>query len=313
MLSVTPIKALTLNYPAQKYRQPYLSAASGLVQVENLLYVVADDENYLGIFLRDSHENGDLKNLFPGDLPLEYEERKAEKPDLEVLTLIPHSTQHPHGALLALGSGSKKSRIKGVIISFNLQSQLQDDVEIVDLSRLYAHLKNKIGKLNIEGAVVVNESIILFQRGNKKNNVNASIQIPLKQFFYYINTSHEEPKHALDFTIRHYELGHIKGVPLCFTDATALPNGDIVFTATAENTSDAYLDGACMGSVIGIIKASGELHSVEGLDKIIKAEGIEANIIDNQVHLLLVTDADDPSVPAQLYSAVIQGYPFIKP
>lgn len=311
MISLSPVKALTLNQPSQKDRHAYLSAASGLVQVDNWLYVVADDENYLGIFQRDTHDNGCLKMLFPGDLSLVYEERKAEKPDLEVLTLIPASTQHPHGALLALSSGSKKLRTKGAVISFNHHNELQDDIEIVDLSFLYQELKNKIGKLNIEGAVIVGEDIILFQRGNKKNNVNASIRFPIKQFFNYIYHADHKSKHALDINITHYELGHIDNVPLCFTDATVLPNGDLVFTATAENTSDTYLDGACMGSAIGIIKANGELYNIETLDKIIKAEGVEAQIIDDQVHLLLVTDADNPTVPAQLYSAVIHGYPFI--
>ncbi len=99
-------------------------------------------------------------------------------------------------------------------------------------------------------------------------------------------------------------------MPLCFTDATPLPNGEIIFTAAAENTSDAYLDGACLGSAIGIINSAGELHSIHSIDKVVKVEGVQAKIVANKIHLLLVTDADDATTAAQLYSAKLIGYPF---
>lgn len=309
MITLSPLKALTLTRPAQANRHAHLSAASGLVQVGKWLYVVADDENHLGVFPFDSVNKGTLKELFPGELPLLYEERKAEKPDLEVLTLIPPSAHHAHGALLALSSGSKKLRTKGIIISFNKSGELQDDVEIIDLTNLYDEIKKDIGKLNIEGAVIIDKDIILFQRGNKKNKINATIQIPINQFFNYINPSEKKLTHNLEVNITHYDLGDIDGVPLCFTDATVLENSDIVFCAAAENTSDSYLDGTCMGSAIGIIKINSELYKIEQVDQIIKIEGIEAKIVDNHIELLLVTDADDENIPAQLYSAILHTYP----
>jgi hypothetical protein len=273
------------------------------------LYVVADDENHLGIFLRDGSGHGELLELFSGDLPLEYEERKAAKPDLEVLTFIPPSKKYPQGALLALGSGSKETRCQGVIIAFNEHGELSD-VELIELDGLYDLLKKEIGKLNIEGAVIVDEDIIFFQRGNKKNKLNATLRIPLKHFYQSIFGEDKKPKHKLELVVTPYDLGEIAGVPLCFTDATTLPDGSIVFTAAAENTSDAYLDGQCMGSIIGLINKCGNLHSTTTLDKIIKAEGIEAQLVNNNIHLLLVTDADDASAPAQLYAAELNGYPF---
>lgn len=309
MILLSPVKTLTLSTPSHKHRHPHLSAASGLVQVGNWLYVVADDENHLGLFLRDGDDHGELIPLFSGDLPLEREERKAAKPDLEVLTLIPSSKKCPYGALLALGSGSKEARHRGVIISFNDQGEL-GAAEIIDLARLYHELKEEIGKINIEGAVIIDKDIILFQRGNKKNKLNATIRFPLKQFYQYTLTSDKKPKHKLDAIITSYELGEIDGVPLCFTDATTLPDGSIVFTAAAENTSDAYLDGKCMGSIIGVINNQNNLHSTISIDRIIKAEGVEAQLVNNKIHLLLVTDADDETAPAQLYAAELSGYPF---
>lgn len=309
MLLLTPVKTLTLENPSHKHRHPHLSAASGLVQVGNWLYVVADDENHLGLFLRDGDDHGELISLFSGDLPLELEERKAAKPDLEVLTLIPPSKKFPDGALLALGSGSKEARHRGAIISFNAQGEL-GAAEIIDLAPLYDELKKEIGKINIEGAVIIDKDIILFQRGNKKNKLNATIRFPLKQFYQYVLAGDKKPKHKFDPIITPHTLGEIDGVPLCFTDATPLPDGTIIFTAAAENTSDAYLDGQCMGSVIGVINRTGDLHSTSSIDKLVKAEGVEAQLIDNTIHLLLVTDADDAAAPAQLYTAELSGYPF---
>lgn len=309
MISLSPIKSLTLKLPSHKNRHAHLSAASGLVQVADRLYVVADDENHLGIFLRDGTEHGELLELFSGDLPLEHEERKAVKPDLEVLTFIPASKKYPHGALLALGSGSKEARCQGVIIALNEQGEVSD-AERIALDGLYQLLKKEIGKINIEGAVVVEDDIILFQRGNKKNKLNATLRIPLKYFYQSVFGDDKKPKDKLELNVTPYELGEISGIPLCFTDATALPDGSIIFTAAAENTTDAYVDGQCMGSIIGVINKRGDLHSTLAVDKIVKAEGVEAQLIDNCIHLLLVTDADDASAPAQLYAAELSGYPF---
>lgn len=309
MILLSPVKTLTLSSPSHKQRLPHLSAASGLVQVGNWLYVVADDENHLGLFARDGDDHGELIQVFSGGLPLELEERKAAKPDLEVLTLIPISKKYPDGALLALGSGSKEARHKGAIIPFNGRGEL-GDAELIDLTPLYRELKEEIGKINIEGAVIIDKDIILFQRGNKKNKLNATIRFPLKQFYQYTLAGDIKSKHKLDSIITPYELGEIGGVPLCFTDATTLPDGTIIFTAAAENTSDAYLDGQCMGSIIGVINCQSDLHCTIAIDRIIKAEGVEAQLVNNKIQLLLVTDADDATAPAQVYAAELSGYPF---
>ncbi len=309
MITLSPIKVLTLTQSSHAERHSHLSAASGLVQVGNCLYVVADDENHLGVFANDD-EHGYLKELFKNELPLEHEARKAVKPDIEVLTLIPSSKNYPYGALLALGSGSKSSRKLGVIIPLNSVGNTEENVDIINLDSLYDALNKEFGKLNIEGAVIVDDDIILFQRGNKKNKVNGTIRFSLKSFYNYISTNDDDRKHKLDPKITHYELGDIDGIPLCFTDATPLSNGAIIFTAAAENTSDAYLDGACMGSAVGVINPKGELHALHIVDGRIKLEGVEATLSDNKVNLLLVSDADNEVMPAQLYSAILDGYPF---
>lgn len=301
MIQLTEMKSLLLTRSAQPNRPAHLSAASGLVQIGPWLYVVADDELHLGKFSLEGDNAGDLYRCFAGELPIEAEERKAEKPDVEVLTLISQPKNPSRQALLALGSGSKKNRHRSAIISLDSHGNISGPAEIIDLSPFYEFLKGEIGKLNIEGAAIVQNDIFLFQRGNKKNKLNASIRIGLEDFYRVLSQPHEyyEPR----IQITPYDLGEIEEVPLCFTDATSLPTGEIVFTASAENTSDAYLDGACMGSVIGIINSKGDLSSLEPIDKKIKLEGLVATSHDKSIDILLVTDADDATRPAQLYSA----------
>jgi hypothetical protein len=303
MIQLTEKKSLLLTQSAQPNRPAHLSAASGLVRVGSWLYVVADDELHLGKFSLEGNNAGDLYRCFAGDLPMESEERKAEKPDIEVLTLIPQFNNPSQQALLALGSGSKKNRHRSAMIPLDSNGNISAPAEIIDLSPFYEFLKSEIGKLNIEGAAIVQNDIFLFQRGNKKNKLNASIRIGLEDFYRVLSQPHKH--HEPRIQITPYELGEIDEVPLCFTDATSLPNGEIVFTASAENTSDSYLDGACMGSVIGIINSKGDLSLLEPIDKKVKLEGLEATANDKAIALLLVTDADDATRPAQLYSASV--------
>lgn len=306
MIQLTELKTLLLAQGTHADRHPHLSAASGLVQVGPWLYVVADDELHLGQFLLEGNEHGKLHRFFAGELPFEYEERKAEKPDIEVLTLIPHINNPKQNALLALGSGSKKKRRRGALVSLDHTGNISGGATIIDLSNFYDFLKQEVGKLNIEGAAVVKDQFFLFQRGNKKNKLNASIRLSLDDLYKTLLTP--EKNYQPHIHITPYDLGYIDDVPLCFTDAATLRNGDIVFTASAENTSDSYLDGQCMGSAIGIINRMGNLILLESVNKTVKLEGIEADEASNNIELLLVTDADNAAHPAQLYSASVR-YP----
>jgi hypothetical protein len=271
-----------------------------LVQVGNHLYIVADDENDLAVFPVDSGDHGTLRRLFNNVLPLNKSERKKEKADLEVLTLIPANAKYSNGAMLALGSGSTDKRKRAVIIALGSDHQLTDIVERLDLSVTYNQIDLRVPDLNIEGAVISGDDIVLFQRGNNIGH-NAMIRCRADMFLCETQTNIQ----PLSFFLRRYDLGEIDGVPLGFTDATSLEDGSIVFCAAAEDTSNAYDDGACKGSAVGIINPRGELSKVVTVDKPVKLEGISARFIDNAIHLLTVTDADDLKVPAQIYSAIL--------
>ena len=114
-LRLKRLRTLRLKDASAPGRPPFISAASGLVPVGNWLYVIADDELHLGVFPATGAAKGTLLRLLPGKLPTEAKKRKAQKADVEVLTLLPRFAGCPHGALLALGSGSRPNRRRGVL------------------------------------------------------------------------------------------------------------------------------------------------------------------------------------------------------
>lgn len=311
MINVKCLRELALKQPTATGRPLHLSAASGLVCVQQHAYVVADDEFHLGWFDLAHDTPGSVLKLFPGELPDDKAERKALKPDLETLTLLPAMPGHPHGALLALGSGSKKNRRTGVLLPLDAVGAIDGPPQHLALKNVYRALEDHVDDLNIEGAFVSGDQLLLLQRGNKKSKQNALVALPLEDVLLALHN----PDTEIDIDKRHvicFDLGNIGGVPLGFTDGAALPNGDFVFSAVAENTDDSYQDGACLGAVIGIARQDGTVLFCEQLDHPWKVEGVSARLENSRIHLLLVTDADDPQVPATLLSAQIDRYPGMK-
>jgi hypothetical protein len=302
MLELNYIRDLNLSTSAQIGRPTYLTAASGLVQVGEYLYIVGDDENHLAVFKAHSNEAGTLIRLVEGDLPLDYEERKAAKGDFEVLLVLPSFGSYPYGVLLALGSGSKKTRRRGLLLELNALGEVLGSPTTIDLTELYKYLKKQFSELNIEGAFIQQSTFNLVQRGNKsEDSQNAIIELDLNQVLESLATRQIIPSAAIKHTTS-YDIGAIENVPLCFTDAVALPTGDWVFSAAAEATDNAYADGEYLGGALGIVNARGTITHLELIDRQYKVEGISAKLQENRVELLLVTDADNVAIPAKLLS-----------
>jgi hypothetical protein len=279
----------------------HLSAASGLVQLGHRLFVVADDEHHLGVFDLHSSEPGVLVPLFDGELPLKHKARKAAKPDCEALLLLPAFAGYPCGALLALGSGSRRSRERGALLALDAAGEIQGTARTVDLTPLFAPLHELIPDLNIEGAFMQGSSLCLLQRGNGAAGINACIHLSWPAVQAWLAGAGAAPKPA-PAAITRYELGAIGGVPLSFTDGAALPGGGWAFSAAAEDTANTYHDGRCAGSAIGLVDAAGTLRKLERLALTCKVEGIAATVEGDNIELLVVTDADDRQQPALLLS-----------
>ena len=280
---------------------PFISAASGLVPVGKWLYVIADDELHLGLFPATGTAKGTLLRLIPGKLPKDAKKRKAQKADFEVLTLLPRFACCPHGALLALGSGSRPNRDRGVLVPLDRAGAINGSPRVIDLSGLYAGLKHALGALNVEGAVVLGKHLCLLNRGQPRKGGSAVVWLNLRAVLRSI--AGFEAIGNLPRKVRCYHLGKADGVPLGFTDGAASAGGGIVFTAVAESADDGYADGRCVGAAVGVIGPDGELEWMRKLRPVLKVEGIAVRPGSRGREVLLVTDADDAKVPAGLYTA----------
>lgn len=294
MLCPVHLRNLTVDPASHPRGQPHLSATSGLVRAGAWLCMVSDDEHHLGLFRPDSAAPVELHRFLKEDLPHDKGERKRLKPDLEALVMLPPTPDHPHGALLALGSGSRPNRQRGWLIALDPQGRPAGTAIPLDLGGLYRPLAATFADLNIEGAFIDGDSLRLLQRANKGSAVNASIAYPLPHLQDWLDGRRSAPPEPLRIQI--IELGELGGVPLGITDGAALPGGGWIVSAVAEDTSDSFNDGACAGSAIGWIGCDGRLQRLDELAGAPKVEGIAW--VDGR--LLMVTDSDDPAVASQL-------------
>jgi hypothetical protein len=311
MQKLTLLRQLHVSIATHQDRDAHLSAASGLVRVGDRFYVVADDENHLGVFSAHDHAApGELLRVLHGDLPDGKKKRKAVKADFEALVALPSFAEYAHGVLLALGSGSRENRMNASLISLDEHGVARRDEalpRVVDFSPLFQALQKEFVEVNIEGAFIDGEYLSLLQRGNKGSGRNARIRVALAPLLARLARGADSV--APEFVeVVDFSLGHVNDVPFGFTDAAALPNGGFVFTAVAEDTENSYADGACAGSAIGFVDASGRLRDVVPLANSPKVEGITAQMSDAGLTLHLVTDPDDASVAAQLFTTTVVSW-----
>jgi hypothetical protein len=295
---------LRLTAPIENNRPAFIAAASGLIRHGDHCFVIGDDELHLGIF--STHDLAPLPpvRLLAGNLPNDPEKRKKAKPDFEGLALLPAADKIPFGALLALGSGSRETRNHGVMVALSSAGlpHHQQSLE-VDLSGLYTALQRQFGTVNIEGAILQGDDFLLLQRGNKGQQTNAIVRLHYKEFLRELWRGDVGDSALRE--IVNYALGSMGGVPLGFSDATCLPDGRLLALAVAEDTDDAYADGATMGSSLCIFDRGNTLTKILPLDVLQKVEGITVWSEKNKT-LAFVTDADDPAIPAVLYVARVE-------
>lgn len=267
MIKLKPV--FTLN-------KPFISAASGLLRLDGQFYVVADDENYVGIFDENSHM-GKATQVLHHHLPDNAKERKKVKADFESLTYLPDQK-----SILVVPSGSTTQRMTGVLL--NDQGEF---IQSISFQKLYEVLLKEFPELNIEGAAVRGNELWLWQRGNGSLGKNAIIRLELSAFF----------KDLINIlAIHHYDLGKHGHVSLSFTDGCITDDG-VYFLAVAEETTSTYLDGTVSGSYLGFMSYSGDLIAMEELELRSKPEGL---CLDAE-SFYIVTDDDDRNRPAVLY------------
>ncbi|MDX2105847.1 MAG: hypothetical protein SFY67_05540 [Candidatus Melainabacteria bacterium] len=302
-LNITKIRDFNIE-PTRTERPDYVFAASGLVKLGDTIYVVADDELHLAEFdLKDLQKPGKWFRLLPGELPLQYKPRKKIKPDLEALTYLKPYQYAPYGALLAVPSMSRENRVEGVLLVLDKNLKISGEPLPVDFSLLQKHLAVQFSGLNIEGITVNKETARLYQRGNRKQGQNALIDFKAKDFLRDLHDTHCPDPEKI-FCVKEFDVGKIEEQVLGFTDAICLDEENILFLAAAEDTDDAYQDGKCFGSAIGLMNANGTIKGLLEIEGKQKFEGLCLKAQNkNMLEIFLTIDTDDEKKPSALYMA----------
>ncbi len=285
-------------------------------------------------------EPGVAERIIPDVLPIDPKERASKKADFEALTLVLRSDieglahpardevlrRFPHGLLLMSGSGGMSwegvRRSTCVVYSLDEHGHIAGLPAKISLEALHESLESGdelTGELNIEGMAVYGQSLVLAQRGNSFAEdgtpaKNLLIDLDLGEVLESIYTDLSVGALELKGT-REFDLGSLPvqghDVKIDFTDLDAVsgdPQRRLVFTAAGEGPDGSPVQNVIAGSAVGVISSDWELLSIHPLaDRSIKLEGIDAryNPSLGSIDLLLVSDADDPEVPAPLFASRI--------
>ena len=171
-------------------------------------------------------------------------------------------------------------------------------VEKYDISTFYNNLKSLPifidSELNIEATAIYENQIFLFNR--KKNLI---IQFDYSDFLKHIKGESPFPQPK----IKQYSLPKINGIESGFSGATALKKEPkIIFTASVEDTDNAYDDGEILGSYLGIIDISKNKMSNsfdycqipnDTINLKVESVSVEKEISSGKANVVLITDDDN--------------------
>ncbi|MBO9698794.1 MAG: hypothetical protein J7604_01225 [Sporocytophaga sp.] len=234
-----------------------IPSASGVEVVDGMIYIIGDDSKYL-FKLKYNLELLEKIELFKSDS--EYKIPKSEKPDLECMTVV---TINNYKHLLIFGSGSTDKRNKVFLVKLPTKYNKNHFVQQFDLTEFYKLLQSNYEitggeSLNLEAAASDDHHLYLFNRANRKGR-NSIMVIKLEEFIPYLC----EGSQLVPFPfVKTYHLPQIGGVPAGFSGASVFGKR-LYFTASAEDTDNAYLDGIVAGSHVGIFEL-GEFDYLRG-------------------------------------------------
>jgi len=294
---------MSLSSPVRALEDPSLAAlvvashpllgvtgGSALLDVDGRLLAIHDDA--FRVSWIDPESLLVTPQILQGDgAPL----AKPDKPDFEC------AVRTADGAVYVLGSGSTAKRCIVARIDAG------NAVTLRQRPALYRSIEKALGsgeRPNIEGAIIVGERLRLFNRA-AGHTPNASVDLS-------IAVLHGRESRVLALQV--FELGTLHDVRLGFTDAALLPDGRSLFLAAAEDAPDAIADGPVAGSVVGLLEPGStgvaarwtRLLGTDGQPSPYKVEGV---VVDRDVRgAWLLTDSDDPRVPASLLRIELRGF-----
>lgn len=293
-------------------RSAHVRAASGLAwqrTPEPRLLLAQDDTSYLVVLDGDARVQRALSLPHSVDGRKIFESRlgnKHHKLDLESCASLPEWAAGP-GAVLVVGSGSLPARERMVLVTTRAEptsSISEDHVEVISLGPLYAALRALSdfsgSELNIEGAAVQGDVLVLANRGNgaaggDRLPTDALVSIELGPLMAHLRGGPLPPLG----TPRALQLGLLDGVRLTLTDLCSTPGGTLFFLAAAEASPNAVDDGEVVGTALGRIDADGvrlvQLRDEHDAPLLAKVEGLVWADPDGAGdEVLVVVDRDDP-------------------
>lgn len=277
---------------------PNLPSASGVELVGDALYIIGDDSPWLYRLNAATLAAGQPTALFEtvhfnaGRIP------KHLKPDLECLTIL-HTVDGEIG-LLALGSGATAAREQGYWVPLTGPDNLPGTVYPLSLAGLYGALRRLLpvgATLNLEAAAATETELLLLQRtvGNFTDG-NLLFRLPLAATLDFLYRRQLQPPPV---RVQRFGLPAIDGKPAGFSGAVWF-EGYLFVTASVEDTADAVLDGAVLGSFVGVLSLDGNTATLvrlvwpNGRSYLGKVESIAVRqqLAPGRFELLLVTDDD---------------------
>ena len=305
MIPTTQRRTLTLEAPEAPGRPAHVSAASGLVRAGDWLYVVADDALHLAVFPADGDAPGHTVRLFPGELPLEHAARKAAKPDLEALCLLRPSAgcaaRRAAGAALGLHAGAER---RARCCPWRRTGRSAGAPRAVDFTALYAQLDARAGGAQRGGRGGGGHAAAAAQPGQRRpGRGRAGGPGPGPRAARAGGGRAGRRRRCAPCAAGSWA-GRRRAAVLhgrrrrCRTGASSSPPPP---RTPATRTRMAPVKG----SAVGVLAPDGTPLFLDAVDAQVKLEGVDARVEGGRIHLLLVADADDPSVPAPLLEAVL--------
>lgn len=273
-------------------------AASAVVAFHDGRLVVSDDGTHAAWF-RPGAEATRVRLLPPVEGHEVFDEEsgtKHLKPDLETACRV--TVEGVPGALV-MGSGSSPRRMRWCLVR---SAGDAPDVVVADMAPVYAGVAAALDldpdTLNLEGACVVGRSLRWFHRGLPSAGLpSASVDLDLDAVLAAA-VGETAPSDVDVGRPVQYDLGSAGGVGLAITDVVALPDGDLLACAAAEDSPNPRDDGPVTATALARIREDRVVDVVPlpRLDgRVLKVEGLMVLDADtSQARLFAVTDVDDP-------------------
>lgn len=256
-----------------------IGAASGLVIIDNNIYLLADHASYLYCYEMITQQ---LSKISLTNTPQDIL-AKADKFDLEAIV-------HKDESLFLFGSGSTSKRHQA--FQYNLATHVVTRQDLSDLHQTVQTLaKLQTDELNLEGAIYSSSQWLFFQRGNGLSAING---------IFILDNDDFSPPYKLEFIP--ITLPQIQDTTASFTDAIQV--GEFIyFLAAVESSASTYEDGEVLGSFIGrMCLKQKKIDYVQQISQQHKFEGLALyRQSADQVEFLLCEDNDTHELRSTIY------------